>query len=58
MDGLFSLVKMLFGIDVEPADGLAPVSYLITFHFTIREDGMGIQHDSFLCFGECVGLEC
>ncbi|KAL9999036.1 putative oligopeptidase A [Helianthus debilis subsp. tardiflorus] len=25
MDGLFSLVKMLFGIDVEPADGLAPV---------------------------------
>ncbi|GKB14269.1 probable cytosolic oligopeptidase A, partial [Tanacetum coccineum] len=25
MEGLFSLVKMLFGIDVEPADGLAPV---------------------------------
>ncbi|KAJ9540710.1 hypothetical protein OSB04_027216 [Centaurea solstitialis] len=25
MDGLFSLVKMLFGIDVEAADGLAPV---------------------------------
>lgn len=25
MDGLFSLVKKLFGINVEPADGLAPV---------------------------------
>ncbi|KAK9061944.1 hypothetical protein SSX86_019128 [Deinandra increscens subsp. villosa] len=25
MEGLFSLVKMLFGIDVEPADGVAPV---------------------------------
>lgn len=25
MDGLFNLVKMLFGIDVESADGLAPV---------------------------------
>ncbi|KAL4577561.1 hypothetical protein LXL04_013670 [Taraxacum kok-saghyz] len=25
MDGLFSLVKMLFGIDVEAADGLVPV---------------------------------
>ncbi|XP_023751895.1 probable cytosolic oligopeptidase A [Lactuca sativa] len=25
MDGLFNLVKMLFGIDVEAADGLAPV---------------------------------
>ncbi|KAK2986698.1 hypothetical protein RJ640_010923 [Escallonia rubra] len=25
MDGLFSLAKMLFGIHIEPADGLAPV---------------------------------
>ncbi|KAI8534560.1 hypothetical protein RHMOL_Rhmol10G0099400 [Rhododendron molle] len=25
MDGLFNLAKMLFGIDIEPADGLAPV---------------------------------
>lgn len=25
MDGLFSLVNLLFGINVEPADGLAPV---------------------------------
>ncbi|XP_010254622.1 PREDICTED: probable cytosolic oligopeptidase A [Nelumbo nucifera] len=25
MDGLFGLAKMLFGIDIEPADGLAPV---------------------------------
>ncbi|KAD2034900.1 hypothetical protein E3N88_41986 [Mikania micrantha] len=25
MDGLFSLVKMLFGMDIEPADGSAPV---------------------------------
>ncbi|XP_002270219.4 probable cytosolic oligopeptidase A isoform X2 [Vitis vinifera] len=25
MGGLFSLAKMLFGIDIEPADGLAPV---------------------------------
>ena len=25
MDGLFSLAKKLFGIDIEPADGLAPV---------------------------------
>ncbi|KAL7231544.1 hypothetical protein ACSBR2_009733 [Camellia fascicularis] len=24
MDGLFNLAKMLFGIDIEPADGLAP----------------------------------
>jgi hypothetical protein len=26
MDGLFSLANKLFGINVEPADGLAPVS--------------------------------
>ncbi|KAF3439158.1 hypothetical protein FNV43_RR17433 [Rhamnella rubrinervis] len=25
MDGLFTLAKMLFGIEIEPADGLAPV---------------------------------
>ncbi|GMI68732.1 thimet metalloendopeptidase 1, organellar oligopeptidase [Hibiscus trionum] len=25
MDGLFNLAKILFGIDIEPADGLAPV---------------------------------
>ncbi|KAI3704590.1 hypothetical protein L1987_74815 [Smallanthus sonchifolius] len=25
MDGLFNLMKMLFGIDVEPADGYAPI---------------------------------
>lgn len=25
MDGLFNLAKMLFGIEIEPADGLAPV---------------------------------
>lgn len=25
MDGLFTLVKMLFGIEIEPSDGLAPV---------------------------------
>ena len=31
MDGLFSLAKMLFGIDIEPADGLAPVIYLNFF---------------------------
>lgn len=25
MDGLFNLAKILFGIEIEPADGLAPV---------------------------------
>lgn len=25
MDGLFNLAKTLFGIDIEPVDGLAPV---------------------------------
>jgi oligopeptidase A len=25
MDGLFDLAKTLFGIEIEPADGLAPV---------------------------------
>jgi len=37
MDGLFSLAKTLFGIDIEPADGLAPVnleSYLLPFHIS------------------------
>lgn len=29
MDGLFSLAKTLFGIDIEPADGLAPVNLKI-----------------------------
>jgi hypothetical protein len=29
MDGLFNLAKTLFGIDIEPADGLAPVIYII-----------------------------
>ena len=29
MDGLFNLAKMLFGIDIEPADGRAPVIYII-----------------------------
>lgn len=27
MDGLFNLAKTLFGIDIEQADGLAPVLY-------------------------------
>ena len=25
MDGLFSLAKTLFGVDIEPTDGVAPV---------------------------------
>ena len=29
IDGLFSLAKMLFAIDIDPADGLAPVIYFI-----------------------------
>lgn len=35
MDGLFNLAKTLFGIDIEPADGLAPVINI---------------HKFFLCF--------
>ncbi|PHU27251.1 putative cytosolic oligopeptidase A [Capsicum chinense] len=35
MDGLFNLVNMLFGINVEPADGLAPVTLSsLAFPFT------------------------
>lgn len=36
MDGLFNLVNMLFNINVEPADGLAPVrlsSFAFPFTF-------------------------
>lgn len=35
MDGLFNLVKMLFGIDVEAADGLAPVRYNLNSKLSI-----------------------
>lgn len=31
MDGLFSLANRLFGVSVEPADGLAPVSSCFLF---------------------------
>jgi hypothetical protein len=41
MDGLFNLAKTIFGIDIEPADGLAPVIYFINF----------ILH----CFSVCEG---
>ena len=34
MDGLFSLANTLFGIEIEAADGLAPV-YFSTFSFMI-----------------------
>lgn len=33
MDGLFSLANKLFGINVEPADGLAPVRHF--YHYNI-----------------------
>lgn len=34
MDGLFKLAKTLFGIDIEPADGLAPVNnFLVHLNF-------------------------
>ncbi|PPR92808.1 hypothetical protein GOBAR_AA27863 [Gossypium barbadense] len=33
MDGLFNLAKILFGIDIEPADGLAPVSSPIAYFY-------------------------
>lgn len=36
MDGLFNLAKRLFGIIIEPADGLAPVVYFSSFIFTPR----------------------
>ena len=29
MDGLFNLAKTLFGIEIEPADGLAPVTEIL-----------------------------
>lgn len=35
IDGLFSLAKMLFAIDIEPADGLAPVIYFIYFIYLL-----------------------
>lgn len=36
MDGLFSLANMLFGVDIEPADGLAPVTFqLLHFCFIV-----------------------
>ncbi|KAL0370141.1 UNVERIFIED_CONTAM: Organellar oligopeptidase A, chloroplastic/mitochondrial [Sesamum angustifolium] len=38
MDGLFNLAKKLFGIDIEPADGVAPVEAV--FH----EFGHALQH--------------
>ena len=41
MDALFNLAKTIFGIDIEPADGLAPVIYFINF----------ILH----CFSVCEG---
>lgn len=44
MDGLFNLANMLFGINVEPADGLAPViifycfiNQCLTFLFEIHD---------------------
>ena len=37
MDGLFNLAKMLFGNDIEPTDGLAPVTYIsfLSFFFLV-----------------------
>lgn len=35
MDGLFDLAKMLFGINVEPADGVAPVMFLCPNFFVL-----------------------
>ena len=34
MEGLFNLAKTLFGIDIESADGLAPVMYFNCFLLT------------------------
>lgn len=31
MEGLFNLTKKLFGVDIEPADGTAPVKLLKAF---------------------------
>jgi uncharacterized membrane protein YhfC len=36
MHGLFDLAKTLFGIDIEPADGLAPVLYCSSFMFHFK----------------------
>ncbi|GMH06492.1 hypothetical protein Nepgr_008332 [Nepenthes gracilis] len=41
MDGLFSLVKMLFGVDIEPADGLAPV-WNNDVKFYVVKDSFGV----------------
>ena len=35
MDGLFNLAKFLFGVDIEPADGLATVKYISTISFLL-----------------------
>ncbi|XP_058186616.1 probable cytosolic oligopeptidase A [Rhododendron vialii] len=37
MDGLFNLAKMLFGIDIEPADGLAPVWNKDVIFFCVKD---------------------
>lgn len=51
MDGLFSLANKLFGINVEPADGLAPVRYFLledTFCiYVLRLEAM--LTDSWVC---------
>lgn len=37
MDGLFNLAKMLFGINIDAADGLAPV--MLKFYSFVVIDG-------------------
>ncbi|RLN08954.1 hypothetical protein C2845_PM11G21000 [Panicum miliaceum] len=37
MDGLFTLANKLFGVSVEPADGLAPVSGTVMSNFTVSK---------------------
>lgn len=46
MDGLFSLAKRLFGIDIEAADGLAPVISIYICHVVCLLTDMTIDFNS------------
>ncbi|PHT91410.1 hypothetical protein T459_06523 [Capsicum annuum] len=60
MDGLFNLVNMLFGINVEPADGLAPVwNHDVRFYCVNDSSGTPIAYfyfDPYSCPSEKSGV--
>jgi hypothetical protein len=51
MDGLFSLANKLFGINVEPADGLAPVSSIHSILLTQVKCSANVTSDYLFRFG-------